>query len=102
MKKEFIDENIQEERINNLIQLRKLKFNQKIMKIRLSKISPYDSIQNSNCIFDDETQNENTNNLNEDDYIIDPDDLNVSEEILKLNFIDDDEAVKNMNFLLKE
>lgn len=102
MKKEFIDENIQEERINNLIQLRKLKFNQKIMKIRLSKISPYDSIQNSNCIFDDETQNENTNNLNEDDYVIDPDDLNVSEEILKLNFIDDDEAVKNMNFLLKD
>ena len=101
MNKKFDDENIKEERINYLIQLRKLKFNQKIMKSRLSKKNQYDSIKNTNLISDEKIQNENGNNINEDDYIIDPDDLTISEEVLKLDFVDDEEAVKNMNFLLK-
>ena len=90
--------NINEERIQNLLKLRKRNLNHKIFKIRLRKFN-YNNINKNN---EEKNNFEKEENLvfNEDDYLIDPDDLDINESIKKMDFIETENILNNIILLL--
>ena len=101
--------NINEERIQNLLKLRKKNLYQKIFRIRLRKFD-YSNFNkkndNNNTIKNDENNNiENKDTklyFNEDDYLIDPDDIDINENLKKLNFVETDNILNNIIMLLND
>ena len=91
--------NINEERIQNLLKLRKRNLEQKIFKIRLRKFD-YNNLNRIN----DEKSNDNNENLifNKDDYLIDPDDLDINETIKKMDFVETENILNNIILLLND
>ena len=107
------DLNINEERIQNLLKLRKKNLNQKIFRARLRKFN-YSNFQKNN---ENATQahEENTNIINinnnieeetyifdEDDYLIDPDDLEITDKIKEMDFVETENIINNIIILLEE
>ena len=90
---------INEERIQNLLKLRKRNLEQKIFKIRLRKFD-YNNLNRIN----DEKSNDNNENLifNKDDYLIDPDDLDINETIKKMDFVETENILNNIILLLND
>ena len=101
--------NINEERIQNLLKLRKKNLYQKIFRIRLRKFD-YSNFNkkndNNNTIKNDENNNIINNDqklyFNEDDYLIDPDDIDINENLKKLNFVETDNILNNIIMLLND
>ena len=101
--------NINEERIQNLLKLRKKNLYQKIFRIRLRKFD-YSNFNkkndNNNTIKNDENSNIIKNDtklyFNEDDYLKDPDDIDINENLKKLNFVETDNILNNIIMLLND
>ena len=125
--------NVNEERMFNIIHLRKRNLNQKLLKARqrkfdisnLNKININNGgenikkiIRNDNninygedsCNSDwDREDGEDDNNevddelvFNEDDYLIDPDDLDINENIKNMDFVETDNIINNITVLLND
>ena len=107
------DLNINEERIQNILKLRKKNLNQKIFRARLRKFN-YSNFQKSNenttKAHEENTNSVNINNnieeenynFDEDDYLIDPDDLEITDKIKEMDFVETENIINNINILLNE
>ena len=100
--------NINEERIQSILKLRKKKLYQKIIRARLRKFDYSNlnkKIEKISVKFD---KNENDNKINEDflfnedDYLIDPDDLDINESIKKMDFVETENILNNIIILLND
>ena len=103
-------ENINEERIQNLLILRKKKVKQKIFSTRLRKLYPSDLNKKSEKKTEDVDLDENENIKNKEklifniwDYLIDPeDDFEVTDLIKKMDFVETENIIKNITILLND
>ena len=105
------DININEERIQNLLILRKKYLNQKLFRARLRKFDFYNLNKKSENKTEniDKNMEENENNINEeelifneDDYLIDPDDLEVTDFIKKMDFVETENIINNITVLIND
>lgn len=107
------DININEERIQNLLKLRKKSLYKKIFRARLRKFD-YSNLNKKNENINTYTytnNNDNTNNnnnneeeliFNEEDYLIDPDDLDINQDIKKMDFVKTENIINNITLLLND
>ena len=109
--------NVNEERIQNIIKLRKRNLYQKIFIARQRKfpfphLKTYPAENNENNDADDNNNYDNNDNsdrnkvneneLNLNDYLIDPDDLDINDIIKKLDFVDEKKCINNIILLLSD
>ena len=98
---------LQEERINNIVKLRKIKINQKIFKARQRRFE-LNKIKEINEKLEQNIKNPAKNNkkiilkFNEEEYFIDPDDIVVNEKLKLMKFVKTEEIIKNISILLNE
>ena len=99
---------LKEERIKSILNLRKIKINQIIFKARQRR---FDINSFKEKKEDEEQKNkERTNNnkkeiilkFNEDDYFIDPDNININEELDNMKFVQTDDIINNIIKLLNK
>jgi len=106
--------NVNEERIQNIIKLRKRNLYQKIFIARQRKypIPTLKSIPetnaDNNCVQtnddnnDDKPKENEREELNLYDYLIDPDDLDINDNIKKMDFVDEKKCINNIILLLSD
>ena len=106
--------NVNEERIQNIIKLRKRNLYQKIFIARQRKypIPTLKSIPetnaDNNCVQtnddnnDDKPKENEREELNLYDYLIDPDDLDINDNIRKMDFVDEKKCTNNIILLLSD
>ena len=106
------DLNINEERIQNILKLRKKNLNQKLFRARLRKFN-YSNFQknfeNATKTYEENANIININNnieeayiFDEDDYLIDPDDLEITDKIKEMDFVETENIINNIIILLNE
>ena len=100
--------NINEERIQSILKLRKKNLYQKIFRARLRKFDYSNLNKKIDKISVKFDKNENDNKINEDflfnedDYLIDPDDLDINESIKKMDFVETKNILNNIIVLLND
>ena len=100
--------NINEERIQSILKLRKKKLYQKIIRARLRKFDYSNLNKKIEKISIKFYKNENDNKINEDflfnedDYLIDHDDLDINESIKKMDFVETENILNNIIILLND
>ena len=101
-----VEKILKEERIQNLMKLRKIKLNQKLFQARQRKFDinffNKQNAQNEQKI--KERQNEEKKKIilkfNEEDYFIEPEDLNLNESLNDMKFIETNDIINNITELL--
>jgi hypothetical protein len=105
--------NVNEERIQNIIKLRKRNLYQKIFIARQRRF-PFPHLKtypdmnnddnNNNCDNKDNSDNNQTteHEFNLNDYLIDPDDLDINDFIKKMDFVDEKKCINNIILLLSD
>ena len=95
-----------EDRIQTILKLRKIKLNQKLFQARQRQLN-IDSFktEKQEKIQDiDENSNKKKKNIilkfNEEEYFIDPDDININENLEKLKFVETNDIIINITGLL--
>jgi hypothetical protein len=98
---------INEERIQNLLKLRKKNLYKKLFRARLRKFD-YSNLTKKNESLNIIPYNKNigANNeelfFKEEDYLIDPDDLEINETIKKMDFVKTENIINNIAVLLND
>ena len=102
------DINVNEERIQNLIKLRKRNLYQKIFIARQRRF-PFPNLKTypennneNNCEKNNKDNELNEHCLNLNDYLIDPDDLEVNDFIKKMDFVDEKKCINSIILLLSD
>ena len=97
---------LKEDRIQTKLKLRKIKLNQKLFQARQRQLN-IDSFktEKQEKIQDiDENSNKKKKNIilkfNEEEYFIDPDDININENLEKLKFVETNDIIINITRLL--
>ena len=97
---------LKEDRIQTKLKLRKIKLNQKLFQARQRQLN-IDSFktEKQEKIQDiDENSNKKKKNIilkfNEEEYFIDPDDININENLEKLKFVETNDIIINITGLL--
>ncbi len=96
---------IKEERIKNIIKLRKIKLNQKIFKARqrkfeLEKIKELNEKIAKNMKNCAQIKKKIILKFNEEDYFIDPDDIDINDDLEEMNFVKTEDIINNISILL--
>ena len=96
---------IKEERIKNIIKLRKIKLNQKIFKARqrkfeLEKIKELNEKIAKNMKNCAQIKQKIILKFNEEDYFIDPDDIDINDDLEEMNFVKTEDIINNISILL--
>ena len=95
-----------EERIKHLMNLRKIRINQKLFKARQRKFDLDTLKQTNEEILPkiNEQSNKNKKNIilkfKEQDYFIDPDDIDINDNLKNLKFVETNDILNNINILL--
>ncbi len=95
-----------EDRIQTILKLRKIKLNQKLFQARQRQlnIDSFKTQKQEKIQGIDESTNKNKKNVilkfNEEEYFIDPDDININQNLEHLNFVETNDIIVNITELL--
>ena len=97
---------LKEDRIQTKLKLRKIKLNQKLFQARQRQlnIDSFKTEKQEKIPEIDENSNKKKKNIilkfNEEEYFIDPDDININENLEKLKFVETNDIIINITGLL--